>query len=132
MYVFLTYTNVSVLGYKVLSFPLLFFFSPFPHMDLPFPFISKHKTSQSYTWRAEITFLGLLSHPEHTSKLLPCNFSCVTTVHGHFLINATKGVVVLYLLRRGWLLHPSSFILLVFRAKSVFFTFWCFNFMCLT
>ena len=96
MYVFLTYTNVSVLGYKGLSFP--FFFLPFSHVDLPFPFISKHKSSQSYTWRAEIAFLGLLSHLEHTSKFLPYNFSCAITIRGHFLINVARGVVVLYLI----------------------------------
>ena len=42
MYVFLTYTNVPVLGYKVLFFILFFLL---PHMDLPFPFISNHKSS---------------------------------------------------------------------------------------
>ena len=46
-------------------------------------------------------FLGLLSHPEHTGKLLPCNLSCATTIHGHFLINAAKEVVVLLLMQRG-------------------------------
>ena len=128
-YFFLTFTNVQVLGYKVLSFFFFFFFffpsppPPPPNMDLPFPFISRHKPSQSYTWRAEIAFLGLLSHQEHTSKLLPCNLSCATTVHGHFLINAARGVVVLYLMQRGWLLHPSFFIILVFRSKFAFFPF---------
>ena len=39
------------------------------HMDLPFPFISSHKSSKSYTWKAEIVLLGLLSHMEHASKL---------------------------------------------------------------
>ena len=73
-----------------------------------------NKSSLSYTWRAEIAFVGLLSHPEHTSKFLPCNLSCATTVHDHFLINAAREVVVLYLMRRGWLLHPSSFIVPVF------------------
>ena len=95
--------------YKYLSSwlqsPLFFIFSDLPYMDLNFSFIFKNKSSSSYTWRAEITFLGLLSHPEHTSKLLPCNLSCATTVYGHFLINATRGVVVLYLMRRRWLLH---------------------------
>ena len=48
-----------------------------------------------------MAFLGLLSHPEQRGKLLPCNLSCATTVHGHFLINVTKEVVVLHLMRRG-------------------------------
>ena len=74
-------------------------------LQSPLFFIFKNKSSSSYTWRAEITFLGLLSHPEHTSKLLPCNLGCATTVYGHFLINGTRGVVVLYLMRRRWLLH---------------------------
>ena len=43
-----------------------------------------------------------------------------TTVHGHFLINTAREVVVLYLMQRGWLLCPSFFILLVFRAQSIF------------
>ena len=94
-----------------------------------FPFIFTHRLSQSYTWRAEIVFLRLLFHPEHTSKLLLYNLSCATTVHGHFLINVARGVVVLYLIWRGWFLHPSLFILLVTRAKSTFFPLCYFNFM---
>ena len=66
------------------------------HKDLHFPFIFTQRVYSSYTWRVEIAFLGLLSHPEHTSKFLPCNLSCATTVHGHFLINAARGVVVLH------------------------------------
>ena len=44
-----------------------------------------------------------------------------TTVHGHFLINAAKGVIVLHLMQMGQLLHPSPFISLVTRAESTFF-----------
>ena len=49
----------------------------------------------------EIAFLGLLSHLEHIGKLLPYNLSCATTIHGHFLINAAREVVVLHLIWRG-------------------------------
>ena len=64
-----------------------------------------------------MAFLGLLSHPEQRGKLLPCNLSCATTVHGHFLINVTKEVVVLHLMRRGWLPLPSLLTFLVIHAK---------------
>ena len=101
----------------------------FFHKDPHFSFIFTYRLSQSYTWRAEIVFLRLLFHPEHTSKLLLYNLSCATTVHGHFLINVARGVVVLYLMWRGWFLHPSPFILLVTRAKSTFFPLCYFNFM---
>ena len=46
-------------------------------------------------------FLGLLSHPEHTSKLLPYNLSCATTIHDHFFINAAREVIVLHLMQKG-------------------------------
>ena len=59
------------------------------------------RLSSSYTWRVEIAFLELLSHPEHTGKLLPRNLSCATTIHDYFLINAAKGVVVLHLMQKG-------------------------------
>ncbi|KAM3735186.1 hypothetical protein ACB098_10G069500 [Castanea mollissima] len=36
-------------------------------MNLDFPFIFQHKSSQSYTWNAEIAFPGLLSHLEPPS-----------------------------------------------------------------
>ena len=69
----------------------LFYFSLGPFSkDLHLPFIFTHKLSSSYTWRVKIVFLGLLSHPKHTGKLLPCNLSCVITIHGHFFINAAK------------------------------------------
>ena len=107
-----------------------FFFSLYPFSyGSSFPFIFTHRLSQPYTWRAEIVFLRLLFHSEHTSKLLLYNLSCATTVHGRFLINAARGVVVLYLMWRGWFLHPSPFILLVTRAKSTFFPLCYFNFM---
>ena len=99
------------------------------HLDLPITFISSHNSFESYTWRAEIVLLELLSHLEHTSKFLSCNLSCAITIHGHFLINAARGVVVSYLMQSGWLLYTSFFILLVFHAKSAFLHFWCFNFM---
>ena len=102
------------------SFSLSFFINPL-HKDLHFPFIFTHRLSQSYTWRVEIVFPSFLSHSEHTSKLLPCNLSCATTIHSHFLINVDKGVVVLYLMWRGQLLHHSPFIFLVTYVKSTFF-----------
>ena len=77
----------------------LFFRIPF-HKDLHFPFIFTPRLSSSYTWRVEIAFLELLSHPKHTGKLLPCNLSCATTIQDHFLINAARGVVVLHLMRK--------------------------------
>ena len=38
-------------------------------------------------------------------------------------------MVIFSLMRRGWLLHPSPFILLVTCAKFAFFPLWYFNFM---
>ena len=110
------------------SSPFLFF-SLSMHKDLHFSYIFTHRLSWFYTWRAEIAFPGLLSHSEHTSKLLPCNLSYATNVHGHFFINVAKGVVILYLMWRGWLLHPSPFILLVTYAKFALFPLRYFNFM---
>ena len=67
IYLSQTCTNIQVIGYR-----MVFFLVFFPlHLDLPFPFISSHKSSESYTWRAKIVLLGLLSHLEHTSKLYP-------------------------------------------------------------
>ena len=120
IYVSLTYTNVQILDYKVVFF--LFFHIPLP-LDLPYTFISSHNSSESYTWMAKIVLLELLSHPEHTSKLLSCNLSCATIIHSYFLINAARGVVVSYLMWNRWLLYTSFFILLVFHAKSAFLHF---------
>ena len=120
IYVSLIYTNVQVLDYKVVFF--LFFHIPLP-LDLPYTFISSHNSSESYTWMAKIVLLELLSHPEHTSKLLSCNLSCATIIHSYFLINAARGVVVSYLMWNRWLLYTSFFILLVFHAKSAFLHF---------
>ena len=76
----------NALMYLSLSFSLLYFYKYsssglhngfFPCfflllcMDLPFPLISSHKSSKSYTWKAEIVLLGLLSHMEHGNKLYP-------------------------------------------------------------
>ena len=117
-----SFVYISVTFLLVTKFFLfLFFFFGSPHKDLHLSFKYTQKLSQSYTWRAEIAFTGLLSHPEHTSKLLPCNLSCATTVHGNFLINVARGVVVLHLMRRRQLLHISPFVLLLTYAKSTFF-----------
>jgi len=60
-------------------------------------------------------------------QTLHWNLSYATTVYSHFLINAVRKVVVLYLMQRGWLLYPSFFIFLVLRVKLVFFPFWRFS-----
>ena len=95
-----SFVYISVTFLLVTKFFLFLFFSGSPHKDLHLSFKFTHKLSYSYTWRAEIAFTRLQSHSEHTSKLLPCNLSCATTVHGNFLINVARGVVVLHLMRR--------------------------------
>ena len=111
----------------LLSFLYQFFF---PSLSGSPPFIFTHRLSSCYTWRVQIAFLGLLSHPEHTGKLLPYSLSCATIVHGHFLINAVREVVVLHLMWRGWLPLPSLLTLLVIHAKSALVLLWYFNLMC--
>ena len=74
MYVYI-YVCISLRLVQIFKFLVTEWFSSLflipLHLDLPFPFISNHKSSESYTWRAEIVLLGLLSPPEHTSKLYP-------------------------------------------------------------
>ena len=70
MYVCISLRLVQIFKFLVTEWFSSLFLIPL-HLDLPFPFISNHKSSESYTWRAEIVLLGLLSHPEHTSKLYP-------------------------------------------------------------
>ena len=108
---------INVLAFSPLQI-LLFSFSPPPSKDLHLPFIFTHRLSSRYIWRVEIAFLGLLSHPKHTGQLLSYNLSCITTVHGHFLINVAREVVVSHLMRRGQLPLPSLLTLLITCAKS--------------
>ena len=118
-YVFLTYTNVSVLGHKVLSF-FLFFFYPIPHIWILI-FILYLNTNH-----LNLTLGGLRLHSQDIyliRNILVSFYPAILAVHGHFVINATEGVVVLYLMRKGCLLHPSSIIFLVFCAESTFFPF---------
>ena len=70
---FLYFTNLSLLSF---SLPLtrIFIFLLYLPKDYLHP----------KPGGLRLHFLGLLSHPEHTSKFLPCNLSCATTVHGHF------------------------------------------------
>ena len=70
MYVRISLRLVQIFKFLVTEWFSSLFLIPL-HLDLSFPFISNHKSSESYTWRAEIVLLGLLSHPEHTSKLYP-------------------------------------------------------------
>ena len=115
-YVFLTYTNVSVLGHKVLSFFL--FFYPIPHIWILI-FLLYLNTNH-----LNLILGGLRLHSQDfylIRNILVSFYPAILAVHGHFVINATKGVVVLYLMRREWFLHPSPFILLVFCVESAFF-----------
>ena len=96
--------------YMVLLFLLyksLFFWIPL-HKDLHFPFIFTQKLSSSYTWmrlssskcRMRLHFWDFRPIQNIYVKLLLCNLSCAITVHGYFLINAVRGVVILHLMRR--------------------------------
>jgi len=69
-YIYLPLRLVQMFKFLVTEWFSSFFLLPL-HLDLPFPFISSHKSSEPYTWRVEIVLLGLLSHLEHTGKLNP-------------------------------------------------------------
>ena len=89
---------------------LFYFFSPFssPNPDVSWLYIFSQDASGLYIWRVRITLPWYLSHQGLTSRFYTEVFSCVGTVHGHFPINAVRQVVAMHLMRREWLLCPSS------------------------